>query len=592
MGCSASIGNKKLLPGVKGGKACAETFSIEPYNQAHLFEGATEAEQKSLVQQLIKIDNELSGGGLANYLKRARKLLHEAQNDFNALDGFVPNVPVGERLIGDAGPGTDTFAAFEQLGMAELSKCCFCLVAGGLGERLGFPGIKIGITAELTTGATFFEKYARYILAFQTYARRTTGDQTLQLPLAIMTSGDTHAKTVEFLKLNNNFGLASEQITIMQQAKVPALQDPLARIAKDKNDPSKIVTKPHGHGDVHALLHDYGLPRKWEAEGRRWLVLFQDSNPLAFRGMCAVLGVSVKQDFVMNSVCVQRVPGEPVGAMVHLAGVDGSTKTINVEYHLLEALLRTTPVGGDCADETGYSPYPGNVNILVFEIPRLAARLETTRGIVPEFVNPKWADEERSTFKASTRLECMMQDFPLLCGPEDNIGFTQLERHMCFTCVKNNIKDAPSKNPHDCALTCEAAIYQSDLYILQLSGAEVEIEEPGPMTFMDITVQMGARVILQPSFCICLEELKSKVRGRIKISKRSSLVVDGNIVISDLELDGAMEVSGQGELKGQVVQNDGPQFEAVPADELPTLPPSLQIRGYRCSEGTVEFVSF
>lgn len=28
--------------------------------------------------------------------------------------------------------------------MEQLGKTCFCLVAGGLGERLGFPGIKIG----------------------------------------------------------------------------------------------------------------------------------------------------------------------------------------------------------------------------------------------------------------------------------------------------------------------------------------------------------------------------------------------------------------------------------------------------------------
>ena len=28
---------------------------------------------------------------------------------------------------------------------------------------------------------------------------------------------------------------------------------------------------------------------------------------------------------------------------------------------------------------------------------------------MPEFVNPKYADAERTTFKKATRLECMMQ---------------------------------------------------------------------------------------------------------------------------------------------------------------------------------------
>lgn len=32
--------------------------------------------------------------------------------------------------------------------------------------------------------------------------------------------------------------------------------------------------------------------------------------------------------------------------------------------------------------------------------------------VVQEFVNPKYADETRTSFKKSTRLECMMQDYP------------------------------------------------------------------------------------------------------------------------------------------------------------------------------------
>ena len=46
-----------------------------------------------------------------------------------------------------------------------------------------------------------------------------------------MTSGDTHAQTVELLDSHGHFGLAPEQVTIMQQEKVPALLDVDARIA-------------------------------------------------------------------------------------------------------------------------------------------------------------------------------------------------------------------------------------------------------------------------------------------------------------------------------------------------------------------------
>jgi len=569
-------------------KLTVGTLSAEPYNQAHLFDGTTENEKAAIMDNLNEIDTRLAGGGLRGYLQRARKLLAEAREGVNCFAGYVPQVPVGERLVGDSGPGTEVFAEFERLGMNQLSKCTFCLLAGGLGERLGYPGIKIGITAEVTTGETFMDKFARYILAFQAHARKVTGRCCLQLPLVIMTSGDTHDQTLQFFCENENFGLNPAQVTIMQQEKVPALMNAAANISKKG---STIETKPHGHGDIHALLHQHGLPQKWEAEGRKWTVIFQDTNPLAFRSLCAILGVSAMNDFAMNSVCVPRIPGEAIGAIAKLDRGDGSNMTINVEYNQLEALLKETPLGGDVADETGFSPYPGNINIVVFGIPCLARCLEATGGIVPEFVNPKWVGPERDQLKSATRLECMMQDFPKLCRPEDKVGFTQLDRIMCFTCVKDNVKDAAKKCPHDCALSAEAGIYASDALLLHLSGADVEIETPEQRTFLGVSAEMGARIVLHPSFCMCLEELKSKVRGKIRISRRSSLVLEGDVVVDGLDLDGALKVCGNGEFKSQTVHNEGQSIVAIPEDELSAQPPSLQIRGYQCAKGEVEQVA-
>ena len=44
--------------------------------------------------------------------------------------------------------------------------------------------------------------------------------------------------------------------------------------------------------------------------------------------------------------------------------------TINVEYNQLDPLLRATTGAGDVAAEgTPFSPYPGNINVLVFHAP-------------------------------------------------------------------------------------------------------------------------------------------------------------------------------------------------------------------------------
>jgi UDP-sugar pyrophosphorylase len=54
------------------------------------------------------------------------------------------------------------------------------------------------------------------------------------------------------------------QVTLLKQEKVPCLQDNDARLALDPKDPFKVMTKPHGHGDVHFLLHSTGTLLRWE----------------------------------------------------------------------------------------------------------------------------------------------------------------------------------------------------------------------------------------------------------------------------------------------------------------------------------------
>lgn len=177
----------------------------------------------------------------------------------------MPKVPLGERLAGETGPGSKRYAELETRGMQELARTAFCLVAGGLGERLGYPGIKIGITSEITTGTTFIETYISFILAFQAYGRQNSCDPGLELPLAIMTSDDTHDMTLILLKENNNFGMSDSQLTIMKQEKVPSLVDVDARIsAKD----GIVETKPHGHGDIHGLLYQTGVCKRWANSGK------------------------------------------------------------------------------------------------------------------------------------------------------------------------------------------------------------------------------------------------------------------------------------------------------------------------------------
>jgi hypothetical protein len=66
----------------------------------------------------------------------------------------------------------------------------------------------------------------------------------------------------------------------------------------------------------------------------------------------------------------------------------------------------------------------GNINQLVLKASSYAAALERTQGVIAEFVNPKYKDASRTSFKSSTRLECMMQDFPHGLPGDAAVGFT------------------------------------------------------------------------------------------------------------------------------------------------------------------------
>lgn len=129
-------------------------------------------------------------------------------------------------------------------------------------------------------------------------------------------------------------------------------------------------------------------------------------------------------------------------------------------------------------NQEGYSQFPGNTNTLVFKIPEYVDNLTRTGGVIPEFVNPKYADEARSKFKAPTRLECMMQDYPKLLEKGGKVGFTMYDAWYCFSPAKNNCVDAincfKKGLPSFAAASAEYDMYNWNIKMLELAGVKIE----------------------------------------------------------------------------------------------------------------------
>uniref|UniRef100_A0A7S1BAW7 UTP-monosaccharide-1-phosphate uridylyltransferase n=1 Tax=Corethron hystrix TaxID=216773 RepID=A0A7S1BAW7_9STRA len=556
--------------------------------QSHLFASSSSPEQQiSLLRQLYDVHASTPGkDGLIGYVDRAKKLLLDSRTGVNPLQGFVPKVPRGETLDLSK-ENFEKYVQMENMGLQELGKCGFVLVAGGLGERLGYNGIKIGLPTEMTTETPYIQLYIETILAYQ--KKYSKGKR---LPLCIMTSGDTNEGTIALLKANHYFGMRSDQITIVQQsAGVAALTDDQAHIALDEDNPHCILRKPHGHGDIHALMYSCGVAKRWAAQGIKWAVFFQDTNGLGFHCLSAALGVSVKNKFLMNSIATPRFAKQAIGGITRLENAStGATRTINIEYNQLDPLLRSTGFPeGDVADpKTGFSPYPGNINQLIFSLPVYSNVLDRTEGAMPEFVNPKYADDTKTKFKKPTRLECMMQDFPTVLTAEESkdVGFTSFPSNICFSPVKNTTTDGIALQKKGVApgvaASGEADQHAAQVAILRAIGCQ--IEEPQPSTFNGITVLMEPALVLRPGLVSSIADYQRVFPNpsRIKISARSTLVVNGpGVIIEGLDLDGALVVDGspsgaQGVIVDLTVQNAGWSRVSVEGSENEVV----AMRGY------------
>jgi len=540
----------------------------------------TRDDEKRAFFQTLQNCNRSYPGGLVAYIRNARRLLAESATGGNPFAGYTPVEPDLVDLS-NFGPA---YEEAEGVGLKSLAATAIVLVAGGLGERLGYHGIKLDIPVEVTETTSYLDHYTSVIRA----ASKRLGRE---IPLVIMTSRETNAGTIATLEANHNFGLAPGQITLLNQELVPALSDIEAHLSIDEK--YRLNLKPHGHGDIHTLLHTSGTAKKFSAAGIRHLLFIQDTNGQVFNAALAALGVSEIRGYDFNSIAVNRIPGEAVGGIARLSKPGAPDLTLNVEYNYLDPLLReTVNPAGDVAEPNGFSRFPGNINLLVVRLVPYLCVLESSGGVIAEFVNPKFSDASRTKFKKPARLETLMQDLPKSFVSGEKVGVTIFDRVWCFSACKNNLTDAAAKvatnGPAESASSAENDFYLAGRMKLRAAGMEV-IEAP-QKTLCGIPLVPGPRVILRPSFALTLADVRARIIGG-SISGEATLVLDGDLTLENVTIaDGASLVAkapegGTLEIKDRTVPRSGAVHDLVPLTDAEMasadVPEYLRIRGYR-----------
>ena len=542
--------------------------------QAHLFEdwrppGIDNREKRKLLDDLLAVENSYPGG-IRAYVTRSRKLLAQSREGKNLYAGADVEIPDRYDLF----ELNDVYRHYEEAGLKGASHLAVILVAGGVGERLGYGGIKIAIPFEIASETTYLKHYCSFIRALEN--RRASS-----VPLVIMTSPETDAPTREIMQENRFFDLRPDQVFFLKQAWVPTLRNNDAEIAKAS--PYELILKPHGHGDVHVLMHITGTASKLLDQGVTYLAFIQDTNAQVVNTLLPALGVSIKKRLTFNSVAVPRIPGEAAGAIIALRS-KGRRMTINVEYNQLESLLRRV-------SKTSPSLYPANINALIVDAHRYREILGESQGRVDEFINPKYADKNRTRFKKFPRLETMMQDLPKLFSSRERVGVTVFERVWAFSANKNHAKDAASRHrsrlPPESAVSAESDFYAVGRKKLRLASCSFESGED--LSVMGVRFLDEARIVLTPAFALSISEVEEKIKGCF-FSKASWLVLDGeHIYLKNLHFRGGSALiikTAPGvylEAEAIEVDNPGLELECLDASDLdnPTIPEYIRMRGYR-----------
>jgi len=241
-----------------------------------LYRKASAAGQK----HIFRWWNQLDDAQRSRFIKQVRSI------DFDVLSHLVATrLRKAERkFAGDLQPAdvipvpATAGALAERQHMADMGevvirqgKVCLFIVAGGQGSRLNYDPPKGTFPICPITGKSLFHVFAEKLLA----ANRRYG---VTIPLYVMTSEVNNNATQEFFRVNQFFGLDSNDVMFVVQDMLPCVT-PDGKIILAKKD--EIAVNPNGHGGAIKALKDGGALDNMRNRGIRYISYHQVDNVLA-----------------------------------------------------------------------------------------------------------------------------------------------------------------------------------------------------------------------------------------------------------------------------------------------------------------------
>ncbi len=278
-------------------------------HQSHLtafWESLNAAERTKLETQLRSID--------FAQLQRLREGRDESP-DWAALAARAEPPPSIRLNTSSASSDLDKQHA-EALALGEQAlrsgKLATILVAGGQGTRLGFNLPKGMLRIGPLSNRTLFEMHVDRL-------RAVMKEYHVSIPLYIMTSPATDARTRIFFSENDCFGLGSDQLRIFCQGTMPAIDAHSGKVLL--SDRGEISLSPDGHGWMLQAMSVHGCLDDAADQGIEHFFYGQVDNPMVEICDPVLIGHHILANSEMTTqVVCKQTPTDRLGNVVCIDG--------------------------------------------------------------------------------------------------------------------------------------------------------------------------------------------------------------------------------------------------------------------------------
>ncbi len=197
---------------------------------------------------------------------------------------------------------------YEKIGIEAIraGKVAACLLAGGMGTRLGVDGPKGAYNIGINKPLYIFEQQMNNL-------KEVNEKCGAIVPLYIMTSDKNHEQTVSFWQEHGYFGYPESEVKFFKQEMAPAVDFEGKVLLESKDTPA---LSPNGNGGWYVSLKKAGLDKDVFARGIEWLNIYAVDNVLQRIADPVFIGATIDANVNCGAKAVfKNDPYEKVGAL-------------------------------------------------------------------------------------------------------------------------------------------------------------------------------------------------------------------------------------------------------------------------------------